>query len=128
MFKQMKLGTKICAGFAIPIAVLIAISTFAYVQATSMEGVARLTKNETLAYAVLAQEMKLNVDYAPHVLSQRPATSHGVLIRNLDHGRRVRSRSLSRLRQREQLEMGNPPGIRLEDAAIVEFHELVSIR
>jgi methyl-accepting chemotaxis protein len=74
MFKNMKLGAKIFAGFGIPVVILVAISVYAYSQATSVEGVARLTKEESAVYALLAQDMKLNVVQVQQWLTDISAT------------------------------------------------------
>src|SRR3972149_2222066 len=61
MFRNMKLSTKIYIGFSIPVAALVTVSVFAYMQTTSVGQGARQTQEESSVYAKLAQDMKLNV-------------------------------------------------------------------
>ncbi len=74
MVKNRGLGSKIIVGFAVPIAILIALSGYVYVQATSVGQVAELTHAESAVYAKLAQEMKLDVVQVQQWLTDISAT------------------------------------------------------
>ena len=74
MAGKMKLSTKLYVGFAIPIAIMLAISAFAFLKARDMEQMARITQTETAPFAQLAQEMNLNVVQVQQWLTDISAT------------------------------------------------------
>lgn len=74
MLKNLKLSTKLYLGFAIPVAILVAISAFAATKADSVEQAARMTQGESAPFAKLAQDMKLNVVQVQQWLTDISAT------------------------------------------------------
>ena len=74
MLKNMKLSTKLYLGFAVPTAILVAISAFAFVQSQSVESKATLTQSESAVYAGLANKMKIDVIQVQQWLTDISAT------------------------------------------------------
>ena len=74
MFKNMKLSRKLYVGFAVPIIILVGISVFAVTQAIEVVKVAKVTRDESAPFAMLAQSMKLNVVQVQQWLTDISAT------------------------------------------------------
>ncbi len=74
MFQGLKLSTKLYLGFAVPVAILVAIGLFAYVQADRVEGKAVFTQSESAVFAATAKDMKLDVVNVQQWLTDISAT------------------------------------------------------
>jgi methyl-accepting chemotaxis protein len=81
----MKLSGRLYVGFAVPLVILLAISTFTYRQVQDVEAKAVFTERESAVFAAVAEDMKLHVVSVQHWLTNLSATRAA---EGYDNGRR----------------------------------------
>ena len=74
MFKDLKLGTKISLGFAIPLLMIAAIVVGLFMVAGEVKSNATLAKEESVVFAGIARQMKLDVVQVQQWLTDISAT------------------------------------------------------
>ena len=74
MFKNMKLAMKLAVGFAVPIVIIAAITVGVFVSTSQVKAKATLAKEESVVFAGIARQMKLDVVQVQQWLTDISAT------------------------------------------------------
>ena len=74
MFKNLKLSTKIIAGFAVPLLMILGLATVISIVVNGVQGNATLAKDESVVFAGIARQMKLDAVQVQQWLTDISAT------------------------------------------------------